>query len=199
MRRCFIIHETPSHNNKVYFAIQRCSRRKFKWRSTSNQLLVSYCIQTFDSSKPKLTQISSFFYFFIGYNRLDYTLIYINSKLTRKARYVYIHPEHQCNHNELLPAIVEMNESIEFDKWTQPAVLPPTALQIHERILAVAISHRNIEFVTTNKMNVMIYSDEICEMMNPGENGNRLLCIDIESICSDCNICEVKLCIYSII
>ncbi|XP_055316151.1 ovochymase-2-like [Sitodiplosis mosellana] len=121
---------------------------------------------------------------------LRYTLIHINSKIKRKARYVYIHPEHQCNPNELLPAIVEMNESIEFDKWTQPAVLPPTALQIHERILPVAISYTNISVVTTNKMNVMIYSDEICERMNPGENGNRLLCIDIESICSDCNICE---------
>lgn len=56
----------------------------------------------------------------------------------------------------------------------------------------MAISYNIEGMVITAKKDVMLWSDEICEMMNPGEKAEKLMCVNVEDVCEDCDLCQVQ-------
>lgn len=92
-------------------------------------------------------------------------------------------------------AILETEQKMDFNEYTEAVVLPTVPLNINDNLLQkvpIAISYNLGELTYSKKMNVYFWPDNICALMNPDENETNLMCIDIENECRDCDICQVK-------
>lgn len=83
-----------------------------------------------------------------------------------------------------------MNEGIDFNSSDQAANLPDKLFHIDYGRLAISY-HIGGSFITKD-MHVSLYSHEICQQMNPGEDATKLICVNIEDVCQDCDVCVVR-------